>query len=323
MKVPASVRRIYEDQQIFYSRLKKQVDQRVAGLKQPRWHYESRIKELDSFALKLESGRVASPAALDDFFACTLVVANGAEIAAAEARLGSTFQVRERRPADDARTHKRSECFPFDDLRLYATLPDRPSAPPTDLAGRLFEIQIKTFLQHAWSIATHDLVYKGDDADWSKERIAFQIRAMLEHAEVAIQQADSLAQSAIIAKEDARTASARAVTRLVRSQWSMDELPKDVRRLATNIRGVLKGLEMTPGQLEVILDRGKATRSGRHPSNLSPYATVVQYLFDAEPDRMLALLRRSPGRRVFIPKEIELPTGTDSQELQNAVMCEH
>ena len=111
MKVPASVRRIHEDQQIFHSRLKKLVDESVAGLKQPRWHYESRIKELDSFALKLESGRFASPTELEDFFACTLVVANGAEIASAEKQIVSTFQVRERRPANDAHTHKSSECF--------------------------------------------------------------------------------------------------------------------------------------------------------------------------------------------------------------------
>ena len=153
MKVPASVRRIYEDQLPLYSRLKKMVDGRVAGLKQPRWHYESRVKELDSFALKLESGRCDPPTELEDFFACTLVVANATEIASAEEKVVSTFQVRVRRPASDEQTHKSSECFPFDDLRLYVTVPDRPSAPPTDLSGRLFEIQIKTFLQHAWSIA--------------------------------------------------------------------------------------------------------------------------------------------------------------------------
>ena len=323
MKVPASVRRIYEDQRGFHSRLKTLVDERVAGLKHPRWHYESRIKELDSFALKLESGRFDPPTDLEDFFACTLVVANAAEIALAEERVASTFSVRIRRPACDARTRKSSECFPFDDLRLYVTVPDRPSAPPTDLTGRRFEIQIKTFLQHAWSIATHDLTYKCDDADWSKERIAFQIRAMLEHAEVSIQQAGPLAQSGLIAKEDPRTASAKATVRLIQSQWSMDELPRDVRRLATNINGVLEGVRLGWRQLETILERGKALRSGTHPSNLSPYATVVQYLCDLESDKMLALLKSPPGRRVFIPEEVELPAGTDRGELTNAVLCGH
>ena len=323
MKVPASVRRIYEDQLTFHSRLKTFVDKRIAGLKHPRWHYESRIKELDSFALKLESGRFDPPTELEDFFACTLVVANAAEIASAEEKVASTFQVRGRRPASDAHTQKSSECFPFDDLRLYVTVPDRPSAPPTDLTGRRFEIQIKTFLQHAWSIATHDLVYKCDDADWSTERIAFQIRAMLEHAEVSIQQAEPLAQSGLIAKEDPRTASAKATVRLVQSQWSMDELPKDVKRLAANINGVLEGLRVGCRQLETILNRGKAIRSGTHPSNLSPYATVVQYLCDLESDKMLALLKGPPGRRVFIPEEVELPVGTDRHELTNAVLCGH
>lgn len=323
MKVPASVRRIYEDQLTFHSRLKTLVDERVAGLKQPRWHYESRIKELDSFALKLESGRFDPPTELEDFFACTLVVANATEIATAEEKIASTFPVRVRRPASDARTRKSSECFPFDDLRLYVTVPDRPSAPPTDLTGRQFEIQIKTFLQHAWSIATHDLTYKCDDADWSKERIAFQIRAMLEHAEVSIQQAGPLAQSGLIAKEDTRTASAKATVRLIQSQWSTDELPRDVRRLATNINGILEGLRLEWWQLETILERGKAVRSGTHPTNLSPYATVVQYLCDFESAKMLAFLKKPPGRRVFIPEEVELPAGTDRDELTNAVLCGH
>ena len=72
MKISASIRNIHEDQ--------KAVDGRMAGLKKIRWHYESRVKELTSFALKIETGRVQTPAALEDFFACTLVVANATEI---------------------------------------------------------------------------------------------------------------------------------------------------------------------------------------------------------------------------------------------------
>src|SRR5207247_360952 len=113
---------------------------------------------------------------------------NSTEIDQAEALIRENFTVNERRPRQRDRTHKAPHAFPFDDLRLYVRVPNTPASPPTDLVGILFEVQIKTFLQHAWSIATHDLLYKADDANWNKERIAYQIKAMLEHAEISIQE---------------------------------------------------------------------------------------------------------------------------------------
>src|SRR5688572_27425858 len=154
MKVPASIRRIYEDQKAVNNRLKEVIDERMRGLKNQRWHYESRIKELPSFALKIETGRFESPGELEDFFACTIVVANAAEITQAEKSINDNFTVKWRRPPRVEETHKASDAFPFDDLRLYATLPESPALPPSDLTGIVFEVQIKTFLQHAWSIAT-------------------------------------------------------------------------------------------------------------------------------------------------------------------------
>src|ERR1700683_1045841 len=106
MKVAASVRRIYEDQREINGRLKTVVDDRVRGLKDPRWHYESRLKELPSFALKIESGRFANPEALEDFFACTIVVANAGQIAEAEHLISEEPGGEERRPPQAGRTHK-------------------------------------------------------------------------------------------------------------------------------------------------------------------------------------------------------------------------
>src|SRR6185295_542993 len=76
--------------------------------------------------------------------------------------------------------------FSFDDLRLYTKWKPDVTLPTPTFAGVVFELQIKTFLQHAWSIATHDLIYKTDSISWPKERVAFEIKAMLEHAENAI-----------------------------------------------------------------------------------------------------------------------------------------
>lgn len=320
MKIPASIRVIYDDQKTINDLLKKTIDERMRGIKKPRWHYESRIKELTSFALKMESGRFKNPQSMEDFFACTIVVANATEVAEAEAMIGDHFTIKERRPPNRKHTHKASDSFPFDDLRLFVTLLDNPAMPPSDLAKVVFEVQIKTFLQHAWSIATHELLYKTDDANWSKERIAYQIRAMLEHAEISIQEAESLATCGALAKEDRQTAALKKGISLVKSQWSKDELPHDVRRLASNITTLLEALRLNIGRLDEILNEGKSQRGGTHPANLSPYATVVQYLLNAEKEKMVALLEgEEKESKILIPDEIELPACINREKVKNAV----
>jgi len=319
MKVPGSVRRLHDDQRAINDRLKTTVDRLMTNLKNPRWHYESRIKDLLSFTLKIESGRFETPQALEDFFACTIVVANATEISEGEVLIRDNFAMKTRRPPRPDQTHKSPDAFPFDDLRLYVTLPDDPTRPPTDLGTVLFEVQIKTFLQHAWSIATHDLLYKTDDANWSKERIAYQIKAMLEHAEISIQEAESLAACGALAKEDQRTATIKLGIKLVKSQWNEDELPNDVRRLADNIISLLRALQLRIERLEEILNQGKAERAGVHPSNLSPYAIVVQYLLKAEKEKMVSLLSGETQTKILIPDEIELPADMNRTQLRNAV----
>lgn len=106
MKIPASIRVLFEEQEGRINRLKTDVDRRIAGIQNPRWHYESRVKKLTSFALKLETGRIANPSALEDFFACTLVVANAAEIASAEKLIVDNFNLEYRRPNSNNETRK-------------------------------------------------------------------------------------------------------------------------------------------------------------------------------------------------------------------------
>ena len=321
MKVPASVRRLFEDQKEKNDRLKAIVDRRVQGFKDARWHYESRVKQLPSYALKVESGRFTRPGALEDFFACTLVVSNIAELERAEQMIRANFVLKTRRPQNATLTHKSPEEFPFDDVRLYVCLPDNPALPPTDLAELLFEVQVKTFLQHAWSIATHDLLYKTDDANWSKERIAYQTKAMLEHAEVSIQESERLAASPVLAKEDARTGHIKAGIVLVKKQWNTDELPADVRRLAQNMLKLVDELHIDLARLEEVLEQGKAARSGTHPANLSPFATIIQYLFVYEKPKLFELLTKDVRKplRVLIPDEVDIPEDIDRNSLRNAV----
>ena len=76
MKISKSLRDIYSSQSEQHKQLQERVDCIMNALKDRRWHYESRVKDLESFALKVETGRYDDPNHVEDFFACTLVVEN-------------------------------------------------------------------------------------------------------------------------------------------------------------------------------------------------------------------------------------------------------
>ncbi len=167
MKIPQSIRSIYEDLELSYSKLKKLIDYEFKNTLPQEWHYISRLKRTESFALKIESGRYRSIDIFDDFFACTIVVENISKIKTARRFVKKRFEQSYQRPKSDDFTHKNPDSFPFDDLRMYMKWKDNIGSKPTGLEGLLFEVQIKTFLQHAWAIATHDLVYKSDEKNWA------------------------------------------------------------------------------------------------------------------------------------------------------------
>src|SRR4029077_18367963 len=112
MKIPASIRRLYDDQSESCINLKARVDALLKPRLHARWHYESRVKSIEAFTLKIESGRFPDPSALEDFFAATVVVRNSTEIADAELLASGLFSVDKRKPKLDAETHKAPEQFP-------------------------------------------------------------------------------------------------------------------------------------------------------------------------------------------------------------------
>lgn len=321
MKIPASIRKLYADQLGVNRRLQVKADERIRGLKRDSWHYESRLKQEQSFALKVESGRAKNPASVEDVFACTLVVRNATEIGEAEALIRQNFVVHERRPRANKFTHKSPDIFHFDDLRLYVQWKDDPALPPSGLLGVRFEVQVKTFLQHAWSIATHDLVYKTDTVSWSKQRIAYQIKAMLENAEVSILEAELLAGCEALAKTDLKTTITRNYIALLTSQWDASDLPKDVRRLAENISGLMELMKLRVKVLERALNAEREQGRGPLTQNLSPYGVVLQTLIAAYPQEFknALMITEKVKQRIVISAELQLPADIDRNLCVNAI----
>lgn len=301
MRTSASVRGRYDELRADYLRVKEEGDKLLSSLREARWHYESRLKTLESYALKLETGRFSS-GTIDDFFAATFVVENRSALRRAEARLKASglFVIEKRKPEDDCLTHHPASDFAFDDVRLYLRIAEAESRPPTGVESLMFELQIKTFLQHAWSIATHDLVYKGDDVDWKKERIAFQVKAMLEHAEVTIEHAQRIA-SAEGEKSTKELREQKELLEWVRRKWSSEHLPQDQTRLARNIHGVLKAAKVELSELDPALERETLGGRGAQLLSVSPYGAVLDVIARNFPERLSQL--GDSRLKVFLPEE--------------------
>ena len=238
----------------------------------------------------------------------------------AEKLVKERFKLQERRPQRDSFTSKPSDSFRFDDTRLYVRWKDDPRVAPTGLDGLIFEIQIKTFLAHAWSIATHDLTYKSDEKSWPKERIAFQIKAMLEHAEMSIQEARKLAKSVSLKKTDELSKRICAIIQLLNQLWPPQLLPEDKKRLAENVDNLIRNVGIDLESLEKILRLETELGRGTHTLNLSPYLSIVQSLFNQEFGKMKRYVTgRNRNFKVFLPRELELPSSLESTQLTNAI----
>ncbi|MCQ4120594.1 hypothetical protein [Rhodococcus tibetensis] len=312
MKVATSVRNEFDRQFELNSLIKSSADELIRSSIRANWHFESRLKNEQSFALKVETGRF-DPAALEDFYACTVVVPNLAMMREAENRMRELFVVFSRKPKDDDIATGDATTFSFDHTRLYANLKPSPGKDEESIHRIGFEIQIKTFLQHAWSIATHDLTYKTTKVSWGKERVAAQVKAALEAAEVSILEAETLASqnTSVLHRQDIKTKELLQIIEVMYRSFDVDDLPDDMKRLADSIRSLFRRCRISLDELGAIVESGRRLRGGVHPMNLSPFLSIVQYLFDVRPDVIAKALGRNGDIKILVPDEIVVPSSID------------
>lgn len=310
MKIVQSIETLYQAQLPLYLVLQKSVDGIININKKSTWHYVGRIKQLESFALKIETGRFNKTEIFDDVFACTIVVSNLSEIGDAVNLIKRFFTVTSSKPNNPKYTHKQSHSFQFDDLRMYCKIKDDETGKYSEeLLSKVFELQVKTFLQHAWSIATHDLIYKSDQVNWAKERIAYQVKATLEHAEVSISGVNHLSALDEINKSNRESSELNKVIRFIKKYWTTEDLPADIRRLAQNLIALFSTLHIKLDQVEEILKTETDAKRGTNTKNLSPYLITIQSIFNQNPGMILSYLRSSKQMKdkILITNELNLP----------------
>lgn len=308
MKIIQSIETIYDEQAAIAAIVKERVDKVLGDNKKPAWHYISRVKQKESYALKLETGRVDNPKLMEDFFACTLVVENASKVAEAKQLIEANFTIAYQRPREAEITHKSPDSFQFDDLRLYAKLIRQEHETEGPIFEMVFEIQIKTFLQHAWSIATHDLIYKSDELSWPKARVAFQVKAMLEQAEATISAVQHLSEMPELKKSTASYNEQIKIVEFLKAAFANDDLPADIVRLADTVNNLLKSLGMTLDEVKSALDAESKVGRGVITKNLSPYITIVQSLINQSPQKLAKYVNSRNGLKfkVLVPQELDI-----------------
>ncbi|MEB5888779.1 hypothetical protein [Enterobacter roggenkampii] len=301
MKIPLSIKELYASKVQLFEALKESVDTWVEGEKESKWHYESRVKELESFALKFETGRFDSASIFDDFFGGMIVVPTHSEITKVENMLREKFTLVSKKPSDKSFATYSPEHFVFDDLRLYLRFDkEKFLSPKVEVLDQLvFEVQIKTFLQHAWALSTHDLVYKSENISWSKHRVAYQVKAMLENIELSISSAETLSCNEIINKEDKRFKKLGRIVTLVDSKWDKESLPRDKKRLAENICSCVDKLGVTVPELASLIDESSCNTL----KSISPYQSILMALINSKID---LFLKDNPLKlKLLISEELE------------------
>ena len=305
LKIPHSVIQYYQSLEDKYLHLGDIVADIVEkNIRNQQWLFLQRIKSQESFYFKLQTGRLKE--AKEDFLACTIVVENSKKILEAEEKVVTYFQRCTRRPKCKNFTYNEPERFAFDDLRLYLTLKERDFRDAPELKDLVFEIQIKTFLQHAWSIATHDLIYKPvAGTDWAMARVAFQIKAMLEHAEVSIEQVERIAKSDFLDKESKQTKKLKYIEKQLREYWQ-DGLSSHTRRVSENISRLSDLFGCTIDNIFEWIKNDTGKGRGACLVSYSPYEVALEAIIGHLPNAYATIsekIKSDPGITIFVPRE--------------------
>jgi ppGpp synthetase/RelA/SpoT-type nucleotidyltranferase len=188
MIYPSILERKYNEYYPFLEETAKQVKSILVNFCEVNGYaFSSRIKTIESLAEKIETGRFKSWSNLDDLFACTIIIPNLLHEKEVTKFCKDIFQIE--KTTKRGQNPKSPDTFKFDSTRIYAKLRRSEEISNSELLNIYditFEIQIKSAFEHAWSVSTHNLVYKNDEIDWKKLRLAAQIKANVEQLDTLI-----------------------------------------------------------------------------------------------------------------------------------------
>ena len=178
MIVPQQIKNLYNNDLTNINETAKKVKETLLNYCDDNkgFAFLSRIKDLNSLAEKIETGRYKRWEDIDDLFACSIIIPTLDIEDKVLEFLSDTFDqviIKKR-----GQTQKSPDVFRFDSTRFIGRLKFIPELHISK--SILFEIQIRSAFEHAWSVTTHALTYKSEKVDWKLLRLAAQLKASVE-----------------------------------------------------------------------------------------------------------------------------------------------
>lgn len=203
-----------------------------------------RIKSIESLAEKIETGRFKKLSDLDDLFACTVIIPTLAQEQEVIEFCEKVFAIIKK--VKRGQSKKSPDTFRFDSTRIYAQLERVENISPNNtltIFDIIFEIQIKSAFEHAWSVSTHALVYKSSEIDWKRLRLAAQIKANVEQLDtliIAFDQAYPTIQESDYPEIKRKRRLASEIKKLFEQRKIPPELsPQDMTRFCDNLYNII------------------------------------------------------------------------------------
>lgn len=241
MIYPSILDRKYQEYKPFVTNVSERVTETLRNYCEQRrgYTFTCRIKTIESLAEKIETGRFKKWSDLDDLFACTVIIPTLSHEKEVIEFCKNTFKII--RTVKRGQNKKSPDTFKFDSTRIYAQL---KKVDDLDLDNQLsiytitFEIQVKSAFEHAWSVSTHDLVYKSSEIDWRRLRLAAQIKATVEQLDtliLAFQETSAFIEDNDYSEIKIKRQLATEINKLFDNRIPDELRPKDMSRFCDNL----------------------------------------------------------------------------------------
>ncbi len=237
------------------------------------------------------------------FYACEIVVLNLKDINAAKEFVRNNFNVINEKPKGLVS----ADSFFFDGIRLYARL-NEGVAGPKPYSWMTFEVQIKTLLEKAWGEATHDFTYKCKEVKWGKERLVYQLKAILSHADIMFSEIENVSNSCSPDISSTADDNINNVTKWILENWDESACPDNMKRLSETIVNLCKTYCIDFELLKTIVTKHRKINVSQE--DLSIYSSILQAVLNCDHKDFWEKARkkhRYHDLKLVIPPEIELP----------------